>query len=111
MRAKKQMGLGFLVAILGIILQTENIFAYEINDMISIGGVAAGIYQYQTVDDAPGSENEGRGFLVFEPEISFTPTENDEIFAKFGFGAGPGLMEEGDSPNVWIFGVRLTAEF
>jgi porin len=31
--------------------------------------------------------------LVFQPEISFAPTENDEIFAKFGFGAENGLNE------------------
>ena len=42
-----------------------------------------------------------RGFLIFEPEASYTPTENDEIFAKFGFGAGNGLKEEGRSPFVF----------
>ena len=38
--------------------------------------------------------------MVFQPEISFKPTDSDELFAKFGFGAGNGLMEEGESPFI-----------
>jgi len=76
----------------------SNGFGYEINDKFSIGGIIAGVGQYQSISDAPGFENEGRGALVFQPEISFTPTDSDELFAKFGFGAGNGLMEEGRSP-------------
>ncbi len=89
-----------LLAICGIILLAGSGWTYEINDKFSIGGVIAGIYQYQSLSDAPGYESEGRGTLVFRPEVSFTPTENDELFAKFGFGAGNGLMEEGKSPFV-----------
>ena len=98
MRMTKKMKLALLCAILGIVLQGSNGVAYEINDKLSIGGIIAGVVQYQSIDDAPGFENEGRGALVFQPEISFTPTDSDEIFAKFGFGAGNGLMEKGKSP-------------
>jgi hypothetical protein len=76
--------------------------AYEINDKFSIGGVMAGIYQYESLSDAPGYDNLGRGLLAFQPEISFTPTEQDELFAKFGFGAGNGLMEEGKTPFILV---------
>lgn len=98
MKAWTRFRLGCLLTILGIFVLRGNGFGYEINDKLSIGGIIAGVGQYQSISDAPGFENEGRGALVFQPEISFTPTDSDEIFAKFGFGAGNGLMEEGRSP-------------
>ncbi len=100
LRATKRTGLGFLLAILAVVFQESNGLACEINDMLAIGGVAAGIYQYQDLNDSPDYENQGRGLLVFQPEISFTPTENDEVFAKLGFGVGDGLMGEGRSPFI-----------
>ena len=63
----------------------------------------AGAYQYQDFSEAAGADNAGKGALPFQPEISFKPTENDEIFTKFGFAAGNGLNE--DSPFVlapWV---------
>ncbi|MDD8043869.1 MAG: carbohydrate porin [Verrucomicrobiota bacterium] len=33
----------------------------------------------------------GKGLFTFQPEVSYTPTEQDEFFAKFGFSAGNGL--------------------
>ena len=98
MRVMKKLKLGFLLGILGVFLLTGNGFGYEINDKFSIGGIIAGIGQYQSVSDAPDFENEVRGLILFEPEISFTPTDNDELFVKFGFGAGNGLDGEGRSP-------------
>ena len=100
MRMAKKRGLVVLCANLGMILLGSSGFAYEINDKFSIGGVIAGIYQYQSLSDAPGFESEGRGIMDIEPEVSFTPTENDDLFAKFGFGAGNGLNGEGRSPFV-----------
>ena len=98
METIKKVGLGLLLAILGIFFQGSNGFAYEINEKLSIGGIIAGEWQYQSISDAPDFDSKGRGALVFQPEISFTPTDSDEVFAKFGFGAGNGLMEEGQSP-------------
>ena len=100
MRVMNKTGLGCLMAILGVFLMTSNGFAYEVNDKLSIGGIIAGEWQYQSISDAPGFDSEGRGAMVFQPEISFTPTDSDELFAKFGFGAGNGLMEEGESPFI-----------
>ena len=100
MKAWTRFWLGCLLTILGIFVLPSNGFGYEINDKLSIGGIIAGIGQYQSISDAPGFENEGRGLILLEPEISFTPTDNDELFAKFGFGAGNGLDGEGRSPFV-----------
>jgi porin len=69
----------------------------NILDKISIGGVMAGAYQYQSVDNAPGFEDTGRGAFVFQPEIGVALTEQDELFFHFGFGAGNGL-NDGTSP-------------
>ena len=66
-------------------------------DKISIGGVVAGAYQYQSVDSAPGFEDTGRGAFVFQPEIGVALTEQDELLFHFGFGAGNGL-NDGTSP-------------
>jgi len=87
-------------AIVGWLIQASSGWVYDITDKLSIGGVLAGIAQYQSISDTPGFENEGRGLLAFQPEIDFNPTKNDELFAKFGFAAGNGLMEEGVSPFV-----------
>jgi Carbohydrate-selective porin, OprB family len=101
MSVMNKTGLGCLMAILGVFLMATNGLGYEINDKFSIGGIIAGIYQYQSIGDAPEEyENEGGGLLLFEPEISFTPTDSDELFVKFGFGAGNGLDGEGRSPFV-----------
>jgi hypothetical protein len=89
-----------LLALFGVIFQITAGLAYQINDQLSIGGVIAGIYQYQSIDDAPGFHSEGRAFLTCEPEISFTPTDSDQLFAKLGIGAGDGLMGNGRSPFV-----------
>lgn len=107
MQRMKKLHLYGLSAISGLLFMTGSSLAYDINDKFSIGGVMAGIYQYRSLSDSPlyavdeeGNKYEydsvGRGLLAFQPEFSFTPTENDEVFTKFGFGAGNGLM--GNSP-------------
>jgi porin len=66
-------------------------FTMDITDKLSVSGVIAGVYQYQSVSDAPGSKDRGRGAVAFQPEVSIRPTKSDELFAKFGFAAGNGL--------------------
>jgi porin len=63
----------------------------DIAKYVSIGGVLSGVYQYEWVDGPPEVDDQGRGALSFQPEISITPTENDEIFILLGFAAGNGL--------------------
>jgi len=72
----------------GLVIFVSNSDAYDITDKFSIGGIMAGAYQYQGVD---GDDNKGRGAIPFQPEFSFRPTGQDEIFAGFGFAAGNGL--------------------
>ncbi len=78
------------ILVLAILLVSLPALGYDITEKFSIGGILAGAYQYQWLD---GDENLGRGALPFQPELSFRPTEKDEIFAKFGFAAGNGLNE------------------
>ncbi len=80
-------GMGF-VSLLVVLLIHGSGLGYDVTDKFSIGGIIAGAYQYQGVD---GDDNMGRGALPFQPELSFRPTETDEIFVKFGFAAGNGL--------------------
>ena len=58
---------------------------------VSIGGVLSGAYQYEWVNGPSDPDDLGRGAVAFQPEVSITPTENDEIFFLFGFAAGNGL--------------------
>jgi len=74
-----------------VILQAPNVLGIEITDKLSIEGVLAGVFQYQDLRDAPDFSNTGRGAVSFQPEISFKPTQEDELFAKLGFAEGNGL--------------------
>ncbi len=97
MMKRKNAFIAFILVIVTFFLWQPHGGAMEVTDKFAIGGILAGAYQYQDVSDAPGLENTGRSGLAFQPEISFTPTDNDEIFAKFGFGAGNAL-NDGTSP-------------
>jgi len=77
-----------IAAIIYLLFLNGTVSGYDLTDKFSIGGILAGAYQYQRVD---GDDNMGRGALPFQPEFSFRPTENNEIFANFGFAAGNGL--------------------
>jgi len=100
MKPIHNLGFSLLLAVSFVFLLAKNGSAYEITDKLSIGGVIAGAFQYQSISDAPGFENKGRGALAIQPEISFALTDRDELFVKLGFGAGNGLTEEGVSPFI-----------
>ena len=82
-----------LTVVMSLFFIWTTALGYDVTDKFFVGGILAGAYQYQWVD---GDENKGRGAVPFEPEISFRPTANDEIFAKFGFAAGNGLNDVTD---------------
>jgi hypothetical protein len=74
---------------------------------VSIGGVLSGAYQYEWVAGPPDLDDQGRGAISFQPEVSITPTEADEIFFLLGFAAGNGL--NGVTPFVlapWAAGLE-----
>ncbi len=80
--------------VVGLFLMQGSALAYDITDKFSIGGVAAGNYQYlQGDEDATGEDvDDGpKVSVVFQPEMSFRPYEGGELFAKFGFAANNGL--------------------
>ena len=78
---------------LALLCVTTAARAADINDTISLGGVLSGAIQCQTLSDAPGFSNTCEAAVPFQPEFSFRPTANDEVFFKLGFAAGNGLNE------------------
>jgi porin len=86
------------VLLLVLVLKSAPAASYEVTDELSVGGVLAGAYQYQVLDNSsPGYEDTGRGAVPFQVEINYTPTPSNEFFVKFGFAAGNGL-NDGTSP-------------
>lgn len=80
--------------LMGLLGSMAHSYGYEINDTIYINGTLAGAYQYQDVKGVSSSADRGGGALVFQPEIGFAPTKQDEFFLKFGFAAGNGLNDK-----------------
>jgi porin len=74
-----------------VLCNAAHCLAWDITDQLSLGGVVAGAYQYQEVGNAQGFEDKGRGAGKLEPEISFTPTKNDQLMARLGFAQGNAL--------------------
>ncbi len=72
--------------------------ALEVTDQFSVGGIMAGIYQYQNLSDAPGFSDTGRGIYSLQPEFWFTPIDSGVVFLKLGFAAGNGLNNPEVSP-------------
>jgi porin len=68
--------------------------AYDLTETFSVGGVLAGVYQYQFLNDGESGDDEGGGAVVFQPELSFRPTDRDEIFVKLGFAADHGINDK-----------------
>lgn len=67
--------------------------AYDIDEQLSIGGLLAAANQCQDISDAPGSSDTCEWGAPFQPEMSYRPTEVDEVFFKLGFAKGNGLNE------------------
>ena len=68
--------------------------AYDLTDTLSINGLLAGTYQYQFLDDGENGDDEGGGAVLFQPELSFRPTDRDEFFVKFGFAADNAINDQ-----------------
>jgi len=82
------------MALVLVLFLHGSVWGYDLADKFSIGGIIAGAYQHRWLDDDKDGEaddNIGRGAVNFEPEFSFRPDDNNEVFAKFGYGAGNGL--------------------
>jgi hypothetical protein len=83
-----------LTAVATLIVSQSDSFAYDIKDKFSIGGIIAGAYQNQWLDDDAGGEaddNIGRGAIPFQPEFS-----NVDITA---LGMNIGENDDGNNYN------------
>ncbi len=68
--------------------------AYDVNDKFSVGGVLAATGQCKSLDSAPdGFDNECKGAMPFQLEMSLRPDERNEFFMKFAFAVDNGLNE------------------
>ena len=67
--------------------------AYDLDDKLSIGGIAALGGQCQEFSEGAGASNACRGALPFRPNLSYAPTAQDALYVKLGFAAGNGLNE------------------
>ena len=84
----------YLTVVLAIFVFQNNASGYDVTNKFSIGGVLVGAWQYlQADEDSTGADvDDGpKASVAFQPEMSFRPYENSEIFAKFGWAANNGL--------------------
>lgn len=84
------LGTGFITAIFCLFLFLATASGYDITDRFSIGGVIAGAWQYLAVDQ-DGVDDGPKAAVAAQPEMSFRPYDNTELFAKFGFAPNNGL--------------------
>lgn len=82
-----------LAAILAL-AATGSAQAYDVNDKLSINLLLAGAGQCQEVSGLEDEDNICRGAMPVQPELSWTPTELDQVLVKFGFAAGDGLNQK-----------------
>lgn len=64
--------------------------AYEATDKLSISSLLAGSTQCQDLSDTV-ADDECKGAVAFQPEVSFHPNDRNELFFKLGFADGNGL--------------------
>ena len=72
------------LAVLSLVLSASPLHAYDVNDKLSISGVAAATVQCQEIDGAP---DHCEGGFPFQPEISFNAEGANSAFIKLGFAA------------------------
>jgi porin len=65
--------------------------AYDLTDWLSVGGVVAVAGQCQFVSQ--DADDACRGAAPVQTEVSWRPTESDEVFLKLGFAGGDGMND------------------
>lgn len=76
---------------IGLSLLVPPAWAYDVNDKLSIGGIAAWGGQCQELTDRFRASSPCRGALPFRPHLSYRPTQQDVLSAELSFAAGNGL--------------------
>jgi porin len=79
------------LALLSLLLAASPLHAYDVNDKLSISGVAAATVQCQEIDGASNGPDRCEGGFPFQPEISFNAEGANSAFVKLGFAADNGL--------------------
>ncbi|WP_295454398.1 carbohydrate porin [uncultured Thiodictyon sp.] len=64
---------------------------YEVNDTLEISGILTSAAQCQQITRGAPHGTLCRGAVVFQPEITYNATKQDQFFAKLGFAAWNGL--------------------
>lgn len=73
-------------------LMAPSAMAYDFNDNFSIGGVLAATGQCQTLNNSSAEvDDECKGAMPFQLELSLRPNEHNEFFMKLGFAVDNGL--------------------
>lgn len=70
---------------------TGSALAYDVNDQLAINGLLAGAGQCQEITGGAPLPTLCRGAVVFQPEVSYTPTRQDQFYAKLDFAGWNGL--------------------
>lgn len=78
-----------LVGCLALI--TLPLAALEINDQFRIEGVLAAAGQCQRLSGGTDTPDSCHSAAPFQPDLTYQPTPQDELFLKLGFAAGNGL--------------------
>lgn len=73
------------------LLMAGKVLAVEVNDQLEINVLIAGALQCQEPSGADDADSACRGGAPLQPELVYNPTEQDQLFLKFGFAAGNGL--------------------
>ena len=90
-RTRRCVGHLVVVTIFGIVANGAPVYGYDITDKLSVGGVLAGTAQCHAPQDDTSADDQCRGAVPAQPEVSFRPTDDDELFVKLGFAEGNGL--------------------
>ena len=87
-------GGGILTVVICSLFLVGTAMGSDVTEKFSVGAVLAGAWQYLLTDEDAAGEDVDSGpkaAVAIQPEMSFRPYENSELFAKFGFAANNGL--------------------
>ncbi len=75
----------------GLALAAPPLGAAQVTDELAIGGVLSAAVQCQWLSGKTNAPDSCRGAAPFQPDLTYRPTAQDEIFLKLGLAAGNAL--------------------
>ncbi|MFC1823725.1 porin [Thermodesulfobacteriota bacterium] len=90
---KSSIFIGIFVVLVSFVFPLS-VLGYDLSDKVSIGGILAAAYQYMDLKNEWNANDGGGGAIPFQPELRFSPTQNDKFLVKLGFAAGNSLNEK-----------------